>query len=108
MKNALKFAAALAAIALTFVGVVDGGMALAALPLVVTLTCTDIAQVPGSDIEATSDYAYIGFEVNDSDNEILAAPDTKLPYKKLWFRVTEAQKDDFTVGSSYDIDITAT
>jgi len=77
-----------------------------ALPLVITLTCTGIHPFPAAVVDATSVYAYIEFQVNDADNK-LHLPQGHV-VDKFWVRVTEAQKDDFTVGASYDIDFTTT
>lgn len=107
MRKIGKVLLAVAAVALAVLGA-DGGYALAALPLVVTMTCVDISPNVGASVSAASDYAYVTFEINDADNEVLVAADTKLPYGRLVFRVTEAQKDDFVVGTSYDMDITTT
>ena len=106
MKLFARVLAAVAVATVLFVTGGDVGSSLAALPLVITLTCTGIDVQPQAAVDATSTFAWVEFEVNDADNEIHIPKG--FPLGKFWVRITEAQKDDFTVGSSYDIDITAT
>lgn len=80
-----------------------------ALPYVFRVTCLAIDPWPAvTEVAAASSYAFVRFgkaaaESSDDDMQI---PEIGIT-GELTFRIHQAQKDDFTVGSDYDIDITA-
>lgn len=79
-----------------------------ALPYVLRVTCIAINIWPGATVSATTDYARVHFRVADAESSAdrFEDPEQRI-LQPLIINITQAQKDDFTVGADYDIDITA-
>jgi len=80
-----------------------------ALPYVLTVTCIAIDPWPAvAEVAAASSYAIVTFQKAAAES---AADEIQNPVVgvegEFAVRIHQAQKDDFTVGSDYDIDITA-
>lgn len=80
-----------------------------ALPFTITVTCVAVGAWPGEDVgDGSSEYAYVAFELADAE----ASDDEVLDHigggtGRIVFRITQAQRDDFTEGNDYEISMSA-
>jgi len=80
-----------------------------ALPYVFRVTCLSISDYPAvPEVAAASSYALVRFgkAVAEASADEIQSPVVGID-GEITLRIHQAQKDDFTVASDFDIDITA-